>query len=117
MIYFSAAYLLAISIYKKNLQIHARLMISTIIIMLFPVIGRLFLFYADFGLGPTQILELTIYIIDFIVLALVYFDWRRGKLYPVFPILFGVTIFQHIGYIYSDNWIIWTKFVEWFASI
>ena len=117
MLYFTAAYILAVTVYKKKMQIHARLMISTIILMMFPVVSRVFLFYADFGMGPVQILELTIYIVDALVLLLIIMDWRKGKIYPVFPILFAVSIFQHFGFVYSDNWVAWRNFLDWFSSL
>lgn len=117
LIYFTAAFILAVSVFKKNIDIHARLMISTIVIMLFPIIGRLYLFYFDLGLSSGDVLELSIYTVDFIVLLMVVSEWWKGKIYPVFPILFGYIIFQHIGYVFSDYWPFWQSFVTWFAAL
>lgn len=117
LLYFMTAFILAVSYYRKQIEFHARLMISTIMMMLFPVIGRLFLFYADFGLGPGELLNLSIYLIDAIVLALVIFDFRKEKMNPVFPILLVVTIFQHIGFLFCKNWSLWQSFTEWYAAV
>lgn len=116
LIYFCAAFILGTTVYKKHIHIHARLMVSTIMMMMFPVIGRVFLFYAGFGLGPEEIFKLSLYIIDAIVLLLVIFEWRRGKLYPVFPILLGFTLLQHIGFLYCHEWSWWQSFMDWYAA-
>ena len=117
LLYFTVAYGLAISVYRKAMPIHARLMLSTIVLMLFPVIGRLLLFYVDLGLSPGQALTLSLYIVDAIVLLLVVVEWRRGTLYPVFPVLFGYTVLQHVGYAHADGWALWQAFVTWFAAL
>ena len=116
-VFLSLAYLFAVTIYKKKSKIHSRLMISTIILMSFPIISRLFLFYGDFGLTTGQSLELSIYILDFTVLAMIIYEKMKGKIYPIYPILLIYMVFQHIGYVYSDKWDGLQFFMSWYAGL
>jgi hypothetical protein len=116
LVYFCVAYILGTTLYKKNVSVHARLMVSTIMMMMFPVISRILLFYVDFGYGPEEMLMFSLFIMDAIVVLLVLFECKNGKINPVFPILLAVTISQHVGYLLSENWSWWLTFLDWYAA-
>lgn len=115
--YFCLAVILALTKYKRQRQIHARLMLSTIILMLFPVVARVFLFYADFGMSVEQIFQLTLFLIDALLMLLILLEWRKGKVYFVFPLVLAFTLIQHLGYNYAASWQEWQAFAKWFAAL
>ncbi len=115
--YFTTAYLLAVTKFKKQRQIHARLMLSTIFLMMFPVVARLFLFYFSFGMSVNQIFHLSLFLIDALLILLIVREWRQGKIYWVFPVLLAVTLLQHIGYTFANDWTAWNMFAGWYAAL
>ncbi|MFK7865796.1 MAG: hypothetical protein AB8B95_16380 [Pseudohongiellaceae bacterium] len=114
---FAVAFVLALTKYKKNTQMHARLMIATLAFLLFPVVSRIFLFYASFGMGPIDILLTGIYATEALFLALIFYDWRTGKVYPVYPIVTAFVGVQHVGFLYSDQWQWWINFASFYGGV
>ncbi len=117
LVYFCLAVTLAVTKYKRQRHIHARLMLSTIVLMLFPVVARVFLFYTDFGLSVSQIFQMTLYLIDALLVILIILEWRQGKVYFVFPLVLAFTLIQHLGYNYATNWPVWQAFANWYAAL
>jgi hypothetical protein len=114
---FVVLFTLAVTKYRRNINIHSRLMVASLSFLLFPIISRLFLFYASLGLGVTDILLTGIYSTELLYLALVIHDWRNGKIYFVYPLVLGYVTIQHIGFLYSKEWQWWHEFITWYASI
>ena len=115
--HFAVAYGLAVTVFRRRMKIHARLMISTVIPMLFPVIGRLMLFYQDFGLSPYHCLVVSLVLTEAVIVALIYQESRRGDTHWPYPALLVVASAQHLGFVYADRWVWWQDFVGWYAGL
>lgn len=113
---FAVAFTLALTKYKHDIQMHARLMIATLAFLIFPVVSRIFLFYASFGMGAMDILLTGIYATEILFLALIIHDWRSGKNYPVYPAVLAFVGVQHIGFLYSSNWQWWVDFAAFYGG-
>ena len=114
---FSVAFTLALTKYKKDMQMHARLMIATLTFLLFPVVSRIFLFYASLGMGPVDVLLTGIYATEALFLILIFHDWRTGKIYPVYPAVAVVVGAQHVGFLYSNEWQWWVTFASFYGGV
>lgn len=114
---FVITFTLALTKFKNNTQMHARLMIATLAFLIFPVVSRIFLFYANFGMVPIDILLTGIYATEALFLALTFYDWHTGKVYPVYPAVIAFVGIQHVGFLYSDQWQWWIDFASFYGGV
>ena len=115
-IYFAVCYVLAIH-YRKNLQLHARYIASTAILVLPAALERIFMnfipgvdsfeaaFYWSFGIG------------SLIVVLLILNDMRKGTFrMPYLPLLF-LLIVQTVSFRVTPSLSWWNDFCDWIGSI
>lgn len=114
--YFAVAYGLAI-FYRKTLNLHARFMATTAILLLPPALGRVF-----GGLVPgiesfDAAFHWSFGICEFIALALVIDDGRRGKVFLPYPMTLALLILQHVSFLVLPSVVWWSVFCAWIGSI
>ena len=98
MTYFAAAYALAI-VYRRQAQVHARLMASTAILVLPPVLARALLFFGPGVHGFDAAFHGAYVICELVVVALIVNDARRGKIHAPYPVLLVFTVLQQVGFL------------------
>ena len=98
MIYFAAAYALAIA-YRRQVQLHARLMASTAILVLPPALARALLFFGPGIHGFDAAFHGAYLICDLVVMALLVDDARRVKIRAPYAVLLVFTVFQQVGFL------------------
>ncbi|MFZ6820013.1 hypothetical protein [Undibacterium sp. Ji22W] len=110
LITFVVAYVSAIY-YRMNIQLHARFMASTAILVLPPALGRIMPRLGEWITSFEMAVHLSYAICIAIVLALIYDDYRKGKLRaPYLILLFSVSL-QQYGFYASTGWSWWTNFI------
>ena len=93
--YFTVAYVLAL-VYRRQLPLHARLMVSTVVLVLPPAVARLLLNVgAVDGFPPA--LHLSMLFSEAVALALIVHDYRRWRLHPPHLALLAFLILQHVA--------------------
>lgn len=109
---FTTFYSLAIY-HRKNMQLHARAMICTGLVFLVPALTRVFGFViAPMGV-PVPGIYGTMIIASLIGVALIYSDWRKGKIYAPFVILTAAWGINLILFRMIANFEWWHSFAAW----
>lgn len=108
-------YVLAI-VHRKNIQLHARYMVCTVLGPLIPAITRL-LFLIPFVDTFNKSLNIGYVLIEFVLLLLLWDDNRSGKVHK--PYLFALTLFlaQHILMNFAIDWGWWRNAMEAYARL
>jgi len=111
-----AAFVFVAVYYGKELQLHARYMVITVVVILPPALGRA-LFYLPWIRTFPQMLNTSYLLIVGILLLLVVDDWRKGKVRAPYlvgiasmvPMLFAVN--------FSAKWQGWTQLADWYGGL
>lgn len=114
--YFAIAYGLAIH-YRSTLQLHARYMASTAILVLPPALGRAIgnlvpgieSFEAAFHWGFA--------ISALVVVALIVHDARSGQLRPPYLLLLGLLLLQQASFVVIPSLVWWNDLCAWIGSL
>ncbi len=100
---------------RRNVQLHARYMVCTVLGILIPSITR-FLFYFPFIDNFDKSLNASYMIVEVILLMLLLDDKRSGKIrfpYVIALILFGI---QHLLMNFAKDWEWWRQLMEDFSG-
>ena len=114
LIMFVAFYVLAI-FHRRNVQLHARYMVCTVLGILIPAITR-FLFYFPFIDSFNKSLNASYLIVEVILLMLLFDDKRSGKIrapYVIAMILFSI---QHFLMNFAKDWEWWRQLMDAFSG-
>jgi len=108
--------------HRKNVQLHARYMISTAMALVAPGISRIFFFYLTSNGIPAPDLFATMVIASAIPLALIANDKIRGKMYPpkMYPPFIYLAIawaINLIGFKYAHTVEAWRIFAAWSLNV
>lgn len=116
-LWFAGAAGLALTVYRKTWQVHARLMISTLPFLIMPVLSRLILFYVPVEAPFEAGISSTIAVAELVTLWLIWNDRRTGQIYPVYPALLAGLAIGHLGFHFADGWSAWIALTDWYAAL
>lgn len=110
---FALTYGLAIY-HRRDPQRHARYMICTALTPIDPIFARLF--YNLLGIDRPLGQYLSFAIIDLILVALIYRDWREQRRSIVFPAMLAVFVAAQVPtfFVYLQPW--WRAFAVWYGQ-
>lgn len=115
-LYFVFAYAMAIR-YRRDVQLHARYMASTALLLLPPALGRIL---GGLVLPPPPSFELALHLsfvlTELIVLLLILHDRSTGKVRAPYLILLAVTLVQHGSFELMHRLGPWQALVAWIRS-
>jgi len=102
--------------HRKNIQLHARYMVCTIIGPLIPAITRLLFIIPDVD-SFDKSLNMSYVIMEIVILILLYDDWRSGKIRA--PYVFALIVFSadHLLMNFASQWVWWRSMMDAFASL
>ncbi len=89
-LHFAAAVILAL-VYKKNVALHSRFMLSSVIPLLFAVFSRFYNFDSFWATTDASFITA-----ELIVLALIVYDHRHGGIRFPWVLALGVLLLQHV---------------------
>lgn len=116
-LYFVFAYAMAIR-HRREVQLHARYMASTAILLLPPALGRI---VGGLILPPPPSFEVAFHVsfvlTELIVLALILHDRMTGKVRPPYLILLAVTLVQHASFEVMHRLGAWQALVAWIRAM
>ncbi len=117
-VYFVVAWGLAIR-YRRNVQLHARFMSSTALLLLPPALGRVLGFHVlPQGSSFALAFHLSFAISALVVIALLLHDRRSsGKMRAPYLILLGVMAVQQASYEVLPRMDAWMDLVAWIRSV
>lgn len=105
------------SIRRGDVDAHSRYMAGTVLFALEPAMERIFVFYvpgvADFSTG----LYLALGSMEFILAALIYFEWRRGRVRLPFCLALGFFVAIHLLLTPIATSPAFSRFALWYATI
>lgn len=105
MAYFAWTYGMALR-HRREVQLHARYMASTVVLLLPPALARATNIYLQLPAFETG-LHLSYAITELAVAALLFDDFRKGGLRRPYVILMVFTLFQHASFVLSPSWAWW----------
>jgi uncharacterized membrane protein len=116
-LFFVFAYSMAIH-YRRTMALHARYMVCTALPLLPPALSRAL---GHFVLGPNasfgMALHTSFIVAEVIVLALLYHDWRLGKVRAPYLILLALLLAQQASFDYALKFTPWRELVAWMATL
>ena len=114
--YFALAYGLAIW-YRTNIQLHARFMASTAVLVLPPALARLLATLVP-GINSFEAALHGSYVIsELIVILLLLDDHRMGRARPPYLILLGILLMQHGSFLAIPHIQWWRDFTTWIGAL
>jgi hypothetical protein len=114
LIMFLAFYVLAIK-HRRNVQLHSRYMVVTVLGILIPAITR-FLFYFPFITSFSMSLHVSYIVIEVVILLLLIDDKRSGKLWNPYKIAIVLFAIQHLTMSFAKDWEGWRQWMDAFAG-
>jgi uncharacterized membrane protein YozB (DUF420 family) len=114
LITFTVAYVAALYYlyYRKNIQLHARFMASTAVLVLPPALGRIMPKLGEWITSFEMAVHLSYVLCIAAVLGLIYDDYRKGKLRAPYLILLASVALQQYGFYASTGWSWWMALIH-----
>jgi hypothetical protein len=102
--------------YAKQLQLHARYMVCTVVVILPPALGRA-LFMTPWIHTFPQMLNTAYLLMVLVLLVLVVDDWRKGKVRA--PYVVGIASYVPMLVLanYSAQWPLWKRLADWYGGL
>lgn len=100
---------------RKDIEYHARYMVSTVMGPLIPALTRL-LFRTHFVDSFSKSLNISYIIVEVVLIALLLDDKRRGKIRLPYLLTLALFVIQHITMNFAANWEWWRTLMNIFAG-
>jgi len=108
---------LALSLWHgKQLQLHARYITCTVIVVLHPAIGRLLFFFPWIN-SFDRMLPVSFLVIECILLLLIADDKRRGRFRSPYWVALTLILLLHISMHFAGEWPWWKSAMDQLASL
>ena len=114
--YFVATYGLALH-YRRNVQLHARLMASTVVLVLPPALSRLIANYVPVINSFEAAVHVSYWLTELVAAALILDDRRSGRIRAPYVSLLGILVVQQLGFLLLPSAAWWTRFSAWFGAL
>ncbi len=112
---FAVLYVQAIR-HRRNVQLHARYMVSTALVFIQPGLSRaVFNYIAPTGVWVPSFFQMT-WLALFIGMWLMFRDWRNGKTYGPFLLSNAAWTFHIVTWVLAPSWSWWQAFAAWAAG-
>ena len=79
---------------RRNPAIHARFMICTALVLVDPIFARILFF--NLGVTPPMMQVATFVLVDAVLIALIYMDWKRGNRVRVFQAMLPLFLLTQV---------------------
>ena len=112
---FVAFYILALQ-NVHDTQLHARYMAATIFGPLIPALTR-FLFVFPWISSFSMSLHISYLLVEFVILILIFHDYRQGKVRLPYKLALGLMVTQHVMMHFAGTWEWWHWLMEIYAGI
>jgi hypothetical protein len=116
MLYFGVAYTLAIR-HRKSMQLHARYMASTALLVFPPALARLLGNFVPGIESFEAALHCSYFICEAIVAVLLFDDFRTGRVRAPYPILLLVFALQQASFLVSPSPSWWNAVTLWIGRL
>jgi uncharacterized membrane protein YozB (DUF420 family) len=109
--------LAVVRIRKNDVDGHARYMAGTVLFALEPALERVFVFYVPGVHGFASALYFALMSMEAILVTLLFFEWRRGRVRLPFALALGFFIAMHVLLTPVATSAAFANFANWFAKI
>ncbi|MFZ1805863.1 MAG: hypothetical protein WAU36_01500 [Cyclobacteriaceae bacterium] len=103
-------------VHRKNLQLHARYMVCTVLGPLIPALTR-FLFLIPWINNFNKSLNMSYVLIELVLLLLLFDDKRSGKIRSPYIIAIVLFILQHVLMNFAKEWDWWLSAMDSFSRL
>lgn len=97
--------------YRRNLQLHARYMVCTVLGPLIPTLTRV-LFIIPAVNSFSKSLNLSYIIVELILLILIWDDKRQGSFHKPYVIAMVLFVVQHVLMNFAPSWLWWRNLLD-----
>lgn len=112
---FAVLYILAL-VYRKNMKLHSKFMVSTIFGPLVPALARLFMFILAIASSFTEGITYSYLLIELVLLVIIWKERNSKEIkYTYIPFLVFI-VAQHILMYYVNDWDWWKVLMDGFAN-
>lgn len=101
--------------YARNLQLHARYIVCTVLLLMPPALTRALFFFPSMRSFQVNV-NTAEAIVDVVLLLLIVSDKRRGKIWVPYPLALGVFSVMAVTSNYVKNWAWWQTLSGWLAG-
>lgn len=116
LLYFAVAYGLAIH-WRRQLHLHARLMVSTAVLVLPPALARLAPALVPGVDSFMEAYHAGLVGAELVTLALIVHDLRRWRPWPPYPLLLAYFLLLHLSAAWVGAQPAWLAFCRWIAAL
>ena len=103
--------------HRRNVQLHARYMASTAVLVLPPAVARIM----GMGIPGIHSFEAAVHAAYFfselVVLLLLMDDWRMGRVRLPYPLLMLVLVIEQLGFVWIAQFQPWLDLCRWISSV
>ncbi len=103
--------------HRKNVQLHARYMVSTALPMITPGLFRIVLNWIPADADVLEYFFLTMVSVGIVPIALIVADKIRGRIYPPFVYLAIAWAINLAGFKLAHNFDLWRSFTTWSLTL
>jgi hypothetical protein len=114
--FFAASVVLAIR-HRRNVQLHARWMATTALLLLPPALGRLAPVVLPFVTSFDAAFHAAFIATEALVLLLILDDRRAGQALPPYRALLALTVAQHAGFAFLGDVAAWRAACAWLGAL
>jgi hypothetical protein len=102
---------------RKDLDGHVRYMAATVLLAFEPILERVFVFFVPGVPGFAEAAYYSLMTLEVILVTLLFFEWRRGRVRVPFAIALGFFVAMHILMTPLATTQGFAVFADWFAAI
>ena len=114
LIVFPALVILSIC-YARNVQLHARYIVCTVLLLLPPALTRALFMVPSMRSFQVNV-NVSELLVDLVLLVLIAGDKRRDRIWVPYPLALVVFTVMAVASNYAKDWVWWHGFSAWFAG-
>jgi DMSO reductase anchor subunit len=101
--------------YARNLQLHARFIVCTVLLLMPPAVTRALFFVPSMHSFAVNV-NTAEGLVDLVLLVLIASDKRRGKIWAPYPLALVVFTVMAVASNYAREWALWQKLSGWIST-
>ena len=101
--------------YARNVQLHARYIVCTVLLLLPPALTRALFFVPGMRSFHVNV-NTAEALVNLVLLVLIVDDKRRGRIWSPYPLAFGVFGVLAVASNYVRDWVWWQEMAGWMGS-
>lgn len=102
--------------YRRNVQLHARYIACTVVLLMPPALVRAMFILPFLRFSFQFNVNLSMALMDFVLLVLIADDWRKGKIRAAYPVALLANTLVAVAANFAHEWGWWHALTGWIAA-